>query len=156
MIQKERIETLIDPLLEGDKLFVVSVEVNSSNHISVVLDGMKGVPIDKCVEVSRAIESGLDREEEDFSLEVTSSGIDMPLVMPVQYQKNLGQDLKVVFLDGRTLQGELTQSGDAGFQLAEEKKMKLEGKKRKELVTIHHDIKYEEIKTARVVISFKR
>jgi ribosome maturation factor RimP len=89
MIDKTKINQLIDEVLADSPLFLVDLKVSGRNQILVYLDGDNGVPISSCVQVSRHIESSLDREVEDFELEVSSIGVDKPLVMPRQFKKIL-------------------------------------------------------------------
>ena len=87
---KERVKELIDKgLEENPSLFLIDYSVGGDNLIKVIIDGDNGVGIEDCVALSRAIEHNLDREEEDFSLEVSSCGISAPLVLERQYTKNI-------------------------------------------------------------------
>jgi len=109
MIEVKKISKLIkDYLGESDK-FLVEVTVKSGNNINVILDGDKGVKISDCVEMSRHIESNLDRETEDFNLRVFSAGIGQPYKLKRQYKKNIGQLVKVIMLDGKELKGILVK-----------------------------------------------
>jgi len=85
---KEKVEKLAEKVFEeNNSLFLISLDINSANHIKIVLDGDEGVSVNDCIMVSRGIEHNLDREEEDFSLEVTSAGVSEPLSKPRQYKK---------------------------------------------------------------------
>lgn len=100
MIEKKKIEELIaEELAETDR-FLVELNINNANHIEVFIDSDKLVGIDHCVELSRHIESNLDREEQDFFLNVSSAGLDLPLRKKRQYLKHIGQLLKIKFTDG--------------------------------------------------------
>ncbi len=89
-------ESLLNKALEENpSLFLIDFTVGGDNTIRVILDGDNGVNLQDCMNVSRAIEHNLDREEEDFSLEVTSAGATSPLELPRQYKKNIGRKLKV-------------------------------------------------------------
>lgn len=93
---KEKVSGLLEEVLEENPaLFLIEMEIGPDNQIRVVIDGDKGVSVNDCVEVSRKIEGNLDREETDFSLEVTSAGADRPLLKPRQFKKNLGRILLV-------------------------------------------------------------
>ena len=89
-------ELLQHALTQREDLFLIDFTVGSDNRIKVVLDGDKGINLKDCMDVSRAIEHNLDREEEDFSLEVTSAGATEPLQLPRQYKKNVGRTLRPV------------------------------------------------------------
>lgn len=98
----------MEAALEEDKsLFLIDFKVGADNAIKVVLDGDQGVNLQDCMRVSRAIEHNLDREEEDFSLEVTSAGAASPLILPRQYSKNVGRKLQVR-TENETFEGNLT------------------------------------------------
>lgn len=134
-------------------LFLVDFTIGADNKIRVVLDGDKGVNLADCMEISRAIEHNLDREEEDFALEVTSAGAAAPLTMPRQYNKNLGRKLEVKTQDGK-VEGVLTA--------ADQNKIVLEWKARepkpigkgKHTVEKKQEIAFSQIIEAKVVLKF--
>ena len=111
MLKEKAFELLEKTLEEKRELFLIDFKVSPDNKIKVVLDGDTGVNLEDCIAVSRAIEHNLDREEQDFSLEVTSAGASSPLQLPRQYKKNIGRKLKVKTLDGE-LEGILTAAND--------------------------------------------
>lgn len=100
MIEKKKIEALIEEALSETDRFLVELNINEANHIEVFIDSDTRVGIDHCVELSRHIESNLDREEQDFFLNVSSAGLDLPLRKKRQYLKHIGQLLKIKFTDG--------------------------------------------------------
>ena len=155
MIAKEQIEKLIQPKIEEDGLFLVEISINSSNHISIFIDGDKGVNIDQCIELSRFIEQSLNRDEDDFELNVSSAGLDLPLKVQKQYIKNIGRLVDVVLTNGQKLTGKLTSANDSGIDLEYEKSVLTEGKKRKQLVTAIETFKYSDIKSTKIVVSFR-
>jgi len=105
----EKVTTLLNEALsDNPSLFLIDLEITSDNRIVVTLDGDEGVRVEDCIAVSRAIEHNLDREEEDFSLEVMSAGVSEPLTMPRQYKKNLDRTLKIKTVKGETIEGQLT------------------------------------------------
>ena len=128
MIKEEYIKALIEEKLAGTDLFLVSVKVKTGNQILVYIDGDRNVAISDCVALSRYVEHQYDREVEDFELHVSSAGIQQPLVMARQYQKNVGRDLEVTMPDDIVIQGTLVSAADDGFLLQEfpEKKKKKE------------------------------
>ncbi|UII76990.1 ribosome assembly cofactor RimP [Flagellimonas sp. HMM57] len=151
---KEKVKSLLDKALEEKpSLFLIDFSVENSNTIRVVLDGDEGVDLQDCMDVSRAIEHNLDREEEDFSLEVTSAGATSPLELPRQYKKNIGRKL-MVRVAGEELEGNLTQ--------ATEDKITLEWKARepkpvgKGKVTVQkkREIAFSDIHEAKVILKF--
>jgi len=154
MIDKEKIVGLVREKLE-EGMFLVDVSVNTANVIHVEVDCFTGLTIDQCVAISRHIEGNLDRETEDFELQVSSPGADQPFKVKEQYQKNKGRELEVTITDGTVLKGLLVELDDDGMILETTSKVKLEGKNKKELVTERKTIPYSEIKKTRVIISFK-
>ena len=155
MITKEQITQLIEPEIVGTDIFLVDVKVGEGNKIHVIADADGGLSIDKCVKVSRAVEFNLDREVEDFELQVTSPGLSNPLQVTRQYIKNVGRGLKVRTADGEEFDGELTQADEQGIVLEKEVKRKIEGTKKKEKVKEQYKLNYDQIKEAKVMISFK-
>jgi len=155
MITKEQVVKVVTPKIDEEGLFLVEVTVSPSNQIMVFIDGDKGVTIDQCISVSRFIEQNLDREVEDYELDVSSAGLDLPLKVLKQYIKNIGRTVDVVLVNGQKLNGKLVSANDEGIGLEVEKSAILEGKKRKQLVTETLMLKYSEIKSTKIVVSFR-
>ncbi|MGD9928669.1 MAG: ribosome assembly cofactor RimP [Mangrovibacterium sp.] len=153
MIDRNKIIQLIEEKLTDDQ-FIVEVEVSPANQISVLLDSETGITIDHCIQISRQIEHNLDREAEDFELQVSSSGLGQPFRVQRQFLKNIGQEVEVVLKNGQKLEGILKQTGEDGFELEITKAEKVEGKKKKELVTQLHRISFDEAKTVKNIIKF--
>jgi ribosome maturation factor RimP len=108
-MDKERVRNLIDAALEENpSLFLIDFQILSDPKILIEIDGDQGVALSECIRLSRAVEGSLDREEEDFSLEVTSPDITKPLRVKRQYKKNLGRTLKVKTLE-KTVEGKLSE-----------------------------------------------
>ncbi len=107
MITKEQIAALVNEKIAGTHLFLVDVKVSTANKIEIFLDGDDGLAISDCVTVSRHVEKSLDREAEDFSLEVSSPGATVPLKIARQYLKHLGRDIEISMADGQILTGKL-------------------------------------------------
>ena len=146
MIEKIKILELVQGALEGTDKYLVNLKVTPDNRIYVDIDGDNGVNIDDCIELSRAVESQLDRDEEDFELNVSSAGADSPLKLTRQYVKNVGRDLEVVMFDGKEAEGTLENADDEGIVL------RTKGTKKQAPETLH--LAYSDIKTARVVLKF--
>ena len=155
MITKEQIEQLITPKINEEDIFLVEVAVSSSNQISVFIDGDKGVTIDQCIALSRFIEQSFNRDEEDYELDVSSAGLDLPLKVQRQYIKNIGRSVDIVLTGGQKFSGKLISANDEGIELEVEKNMLLEGKKKKQLVTKVLPLKYTDIKSTKIVVSFR-
>jgi len=155
MITKEQIEQIALPKIDEEGLFLVEITVSSSNHIVVLIDSEKGVSIDQCIVLSKHVEQNLNRDIEDFELDVASSGLGQPLKVLKQYIKNIGKDVDLVLLNGQKITGKLLEATTEGITVEVEKSVLVEGKKRKQLVTETLSLKYTEIKTTKVVVSFR-
>ncbi len=155
MITKEQIEQIALPKIDEEGLFLVEITVSSSNHIVVLIDSEKGVSIDQCIVLSKHVEQNLNRDIEDFELDVASSGLGQPLKVLKQYIKNIGKDVDLVLLNGQKITGKLLEANKEGITVEVEKSVLVEGKKRKQLVTETLSLKYNEIKTTKVVVSFR-
>lgn len=154
MIDKGRIAELVGEKLD-DNLFLVDISVSAGNVIHIEIDSLAGLTIDECVAISRHVESHLDRDNEDFELQVSSPGADQPFKVVQQYRKNVGRNLEVTTLSGSVITGKLTDAGESGFTVETTTKEIPEGEKKKRWVTREVALLFEEIKKARVVISFK-
>ncbi len=150
MIKKTDIEAIIGEHLAGTDLFLIDLKVSPSNRISVYIDGDNGVTIDNCIALSRAIEGSLDREEEDFELNVSSAGAEQPLKLKRQYIKNKGRNIQVLTLSEEIIEGKLIDADDNKIVIEPKKKKK--GAKGKEILPL--EISYEEIEEAKIVIMF--
>lgn len=153
-MQEKVLPLLEQALADNPSLFLIDVSISENNQIRVIIDGDNGVTVEDCIAVSRAIEHNLDRETEDFSLEVMSAGVSEPLTLPRQYKKNVGRKLKVKTEAGETIEGELTQSDEDTVTLqwkAREPKPVGKGK-----VTVQKEavLPYKEIVEAKVMITF--
>lgn len=155
MIEKDFILEIIEQELQGTELFLVDLKINTGNEIIVELDSDEGVYIDDCVNLSRSIEAKLDRDIEDFELEIGSAGLTSPFKIPRQYQKYSGKNVEVLLKDGVKMNGLLLASDSEGFTIQITKQIKPEGAKRK--TTIKEEIKfsYEDVKYTKYLISIK-
>ena len=153
MIDKVKIAELVNEKLTEDQ-FLVEVTVSSSNVIHIMVDSDTGISINQIVEISRFVESNLDREVEDFELSVFSAGLSEPLCLVRQYKKNIDKEIDVLLTSGQKLTGILIKADDQGIDLEVTTKEKSEGSKKKELVTRVHSLGYPEIKEAKKVLKF--
>lgn len=151
---KDKVQALLDGALQAHpSLFLIDFTIGGDNSIRVVLDGDRGVNLQDCMDISRAIEHNLDREEEDFSLEVTSAGATSPLIHPRQYAKNIGRTLNVRTESGE-LEGILAGSSEDSITLEwKTREPKPEGKG-KVTVQKSRQIGFSDIKVAKVVLKF--
>lgn len=153
MIDKTKIAELVKEKLTVDQ-FLVDVTVSSSNVIHVMVDSDSGISINQIVELSRHVEGNLDRELEDFELSVFSAGLSEPFRLVRQYKKNIDTEIEVLLTDGRKLNGLLLKADEQGIDLEVTTKEKVEGSKKKEMVTRIHSFEYPEIKEAIKIIKF--
>ena len=155
MIEKKTVSQIVEEWLEGKDYFLVEVTVSPDDKIVVEIDHAEGVWIEDCVELSRFIESKLNREEEDYELEVGSAGIGQPFKVLQQYYNHVGSDVEVLTKDGRKLSGVLKDADEEKFVVAVQKKVKVEGAKRPKLMEEDETFRYDEIKYTKYLISFK-
>lgn len=155
MIDKQTIYSIVEQGLQGSDCFLVDVNVAPGNVISVEIDNKEGVDIERCEKLHRFIEAHLDRDVEDYELEVGSAGITAPFKVVAQYRKNVGNEVETLTTDGRKLTGVLDRCDDEGFVLSVVKKVKPEGVKRKIEVTEEVPLKYNEVKYTKYLIRFK-
>ncbi len=155
MIDKQMVIQLAGEKLASSGNYLVDVEIQPGNVIIVEIDNDEAVCIDDCVELSRFIEEHLDRNSEDFELEVGSAGITSPFKILRQYQKNIGKEVEVLLASGMKLTGILKSADENGIVLTVEKQVKPEGAKRK--ITVEEDLAYtyNEIKSTKYLIRFK-
>lgn len=153
MIDKNKIAELVNEKLADDQ-FLVDVTVSATNVIHIMIDCDTNLSINQIVEVSRFVESSLDRESEDFELSVFSAGLSEPFRLVRQYKKNLGTEIDVLLTNGTKLSGILAKADEEGISLEVTTKEKPEGAKKKELVTRVHNFGYQEIKEAKKILKF--
>ena len=151
---QDKVENLLkEAFQENNSLFLIDLNITNDNKISVVIDGDNGVSVNDCIAVSRKIEHNLDREEEDFSLEVSSAGVSEPLRLERQYRKNLGRKLQVT-TNNEKIEATLTHVDQDGIKLnwkAREPKPVGKGKHTVEKEAV---LPYSEITDAKVMITF--
>lgn len=155
MITENTIRGLVAEKIEGTDYYILEVDIKPGNVIKVELESMGPVSISDCVDISRQIEHNLDRDAEDFSLQVTSPGLDKPLRDYRQYVKNIGRNLKVQRTEGSEVEGELVAADQDGIKLHTKRKERVPGKKKK--ITIEEDLElsYTEVRQAKIKINFK-
>ncbi len=154
MTFKDKVNDLLTQvLLEKPSIFLIDLTITDSFKIIVNIDGDNGVVLQDCIDVSRAIESNLDREEQDFSLEVASVGVGSPLKLVRQYKKNVGRTL-IVKLETQTIEAELVEANDNFIILSWEAREPKKIGKGKETVQKRQEIPYTEIKEAIVTVTF--
>ena len=155
MIDTALVRSLAEKALPSEKFFVVDVKVATGNDITVTVDSDESIFIDDVIAISRAIEAGLDRDAEDFELNVTSAGVGQPLLMLRQYWKLIGKEVELVLRDGSKMIATLTAADEGSVTVSYSEKVAVEGKKRKELQEFTRVIPMDEIKTTREHLNFK-
>ena len=155
MIDKNIVRNLVEEWLEDKEYFLVDVMVDANNKVVVEIDHAEGVWIEDCVELSRFIESRMDRDAEDYELEVGSAGIGQPFKVVQQYINHGGKEVEVLTKEGKKLVGVLKDANDSQFVVSVPTKVKEEGAKRPKLVDIDETFTYDNIKYTKYLISFK-
>ena len=155
MISKDTVKSLVEEWLEGKDYFLVDIEVSNDDKIVVEIDHADGVWIEDCVELSRYIEDHLDRDEEDYELEVGSAGLGQPFKVPQQYINFTGKDVEVLDAGGKKYKGTLKSVDGNDFVVAVSEKVKKEGSKRPVMEEVDHSFKMDEVKYTKYLISFK-
>ena len=117
MISKERIVDLAQSFLEGSTNYLIEVKVSSTNKILVFIENDVNVSIQDCIQLSKHIEHSLDRELEDFELEVSSPGIDQPFRNIRQYYKYCGKEVDVLLRNGEKIKGVLEKVEDTKIEI---------------------------------------
>jgi ribosome maturation factor RimP len=155
MTFKEKVNSAVAQALEIRlDLFLIELKMDGSNKISIFLDGDSGVNLQDCIAITQIVEANLDREEQDFSLEVASSGVSRPLQMPRQYVKNIGRKLAVKTNLGEVIEAEITAANEEQITLEWTTREQKKVGKGKETVEKLLTLPYSEIKEATVIISF--
>lgn len=154
MIEKDKIQGLIDTVIAEKGIFVVSLSISSNNRITLLVDSQEGIRIEDCVALSRVIENGLDRDTVDFELEVSSPGLDAPLKVKQQYKKNIGKEVEVILTDGKKLKGKLMGFDENKLTVEVRNTIKEKNKKKKQVVVENLDFSYNMVSKVKPVIKF--
>jgi ribosome maturation factor RimP len=155
MLAKNLITSIIQDFFEGTDFFVVDVSISGSDKISVFFEKMNGrVTIEDCVKLSKHIEAGLNRDEHDFELEVSSAGMDEPFKVIGQYYKHQGKEVKVITNDGKRHDGILKEVSADSILLETSEKVREEGKKKKIIITQEERLSFDQIKQTKRIIKF--
>ncbi|HSO86004.1 MAG TPA: ribosome assembly cofactor RimP [Draconibacterium sp.] len=154
MIDKAIVKRLVEEKLD-DKMFLVEITVNERNVINVFVDSYDGLTIEQCVNISRHVEHSFDREEEDFELQVSSPGLSEKFKVKEQFYKYTGRSIKLETVSESEFEGLIISADEEGIILETTSREVPEGQKKKQLVVKQHHLIYDEIKSAKAVISFK-
>ena len=151
---KEKVKTLVqEALVENPSLFLIDLTIGGDNSIRVLLDGDLGVTLEACTQVSRKVEHNLDREENDFSIEVSSCGVGSPLTIPRQFKKNVTRKLEVIDSEDKQVQGTLVEATDTSFTLEWKAREPKPIGKGKVTVTKTREFQYGQYNSAKVIVS---
>lgn len=131
---------MVEQHVQGTDIFLVEVVVKPGNAIRIHVDRPEGISIDECVKISRFLNGQLDRDVEDYSLEVSSPGLGAPFRVKQQYEKNLGRHIAVYMADGSRLEGKLGSVSEGSIVLV------VKGKEK--------EIRIDEIKKANAIVTF--
>jgi len=154
MIKRTDIQKIVENGIAETDLFLVGIKVSADNCIEVLIDSPQSVDLDRCAAISRAIESGLDRDVEDFELTVSSAGLDLPFQVLQQYLKYIGKEVEIVFKNGQKLKAILIAADENAISISYTVLKKEEGAKRKKPVTETAVYQLNEIKSTKPVINF--
>ena len=150
MIDKNNIEKLVNEFITGTGIFLVAVKVSTANRITVLADTLNGITIDECAALHQHIGKSLDSNVEDFELQVSSPGLDMPFIVIEQYRKNEGKRVELVDSEGTKFSGILKNVTIGGFELETEVKVKGKTREIKEL-----SFNFDNVKSTRVILTIK-
>ena len=129
--------------------------MSEDDRIVVEIDHADGVWIEDCADLSRYIEDHLSRDEEDYELEVGSAGLGQPFKVPQQYVNCIGKEVEVLDKDGKKWKGVLKSVNGNDFVVTTREKVKVEGKKRPQMMDVDHTFNMDEVKYTKYSISFK-
>lgn len=150
---EKRVQELVEEkIADRADLFIVEIKMLPNNKLIISVDGDEGISIQDCANISRHVGYHLEEEnaiDHAYQLEVSSPGIGEALKLKRQYLKNIGRQISITQADGTKIEGKLTEVSEA---LTLETSVKEKGKK---AVLINQDVPFENIKEAKVLISFK-
>jgi ribosome maturation factor RimP len=155
MIDKNVVKKLVEEWLRDKDYFLVDVAVSPDDKITVEIDHADGVWIDDCAKLSQFIEEHLNRDEEDYELEVGSAGLGQPFKVEQQYINYIGQPVEVLCEDGKKVRGTLKSVDGRDFVVSVKEKVHVEGKKRPVMMDVDHNYNMDNVKYTKYLISFK-
>jgi len=154
-MQKEAINKIVEEWMEESSFFLVDIKISPENDISVEFESeSEDVTIDDCVNLSKFIESRLDRDIEDYALEVGSAGLGQPFKVLKQFEINIGNEVEVVTKDGKKQKGILKTVNEESFSIEVSCKIKTENSKRPVNTIVMKMFRHEEVKSVRYVLQF--
>lgn len=154
MITVERISQVVNEVLHGTDIYLVQAKVTPDNKITVYIDKDTKINLEDCARISRAIETKMNRDVEDFELTVSSPGIDEPFKHTRQYVKRIGSQVAVVTKEGEKFIGLLESANNDGIVIQEKKTERVEGKKGKQTIINNINLNFNQIKETKLILSF--
>lgn len=155
MISKSAVQQAVEEWLAGKEYFLVDINISPDDRIVVEIDHADGVWIEDCADLSRHIESQLNRDDEDYELEVGSAGLGQPFRVHRQYEIHVGKEVETQLHDGHKFHGILLGVDDEGFQLSIAQKVREEGKKRPVIKEIPTNFRFEDVAYTKYLIKVK-
>ena len=155
MIDKNVVKNIVEDWLKDKEYFLVDIEISQEDKIVVEIDHADGVWIEDCADLSKHIEDRLDREDEDYELEVGSAGLGQPFKVFQQYVNNIGHEVEVMDADGKKFKGILKQVDGDDFTVTVTERVREEGKKRPIKKDVDHLFHIDQVKYTKYIISFK-
>ncbi|MGM0496301.1 MAG: ribosome assembly cofactor RimP [Bacteroidota bacterium] len=152
MVKDREIEKAVRDVLDSDNYFIVGIQ-NKQDTIKVIVDGYKGIDLEKCGEITRNLRSSFGEKVDDYNIEVTSPGLTSPFQVIEQYKKNIGQKVETLLKTGEKITGKLQEVNPDSILLEEKKRIKTD-KNKKKTVREEKTIKFDEIKYTKLIISF--
>lgn len=152
MVKDREIEKAVRDVLDSDNYFIVGIQ-NKQDTIKVIVDGYKGIDLEKCSEITRNLRSSFGEKVDDYNIEVTSPGLTSPFQVIEQYKKNIGQKVETLLKTGEKITGKLQEVNPDSILLEEKKRIKTD-KNKKKTVREEKTIKFDEIKYTKLIISF--
>ena len=155
MIDKNVVKELVDEWLRDKEYFLVDIDISQNDKIIVEIDHADGVWIEDCVALSKFIEEHLNRDEEDYELEVGSAGLGQPFKVPQQYENFVGKEVEVMTAGGTKVRGVLKSVAGNDFVVTVKERVQVEGRKRPQLQDVDHTYQMDNVKYPKYLISFK-
>jgi len=155
MLNKEHIAQLVQDYLQNTDFSLLELTVSPNGAIHICIDSLHGVSMEDCVKLNRYVESKLDREVQDFELEVSSYSISLPFKVPLHYQKNIGRTVEITLVEaGKKIKGVLQKVQGDTIEIVHAEKKQVADKKRKELVAQTLVLNINDIKQTKLVFEF--
>ena len=155
MIDKNVVKNIVEDWLKDKEYFLVDIEISQEDKIVVEIDHADGVWIEDCADLSKHIEDRLDREDEDYELEVGSAGLGQPFKVFQQYVNNIGHEVEVMDADGKKFKGILKPVDGDDFTVTVTERVREEGKKRPVKKDVDHLFHIDQVKYTKYIISYK-